>query len=95
MTPLLTVPRLNYMELHLSDPELEAIIDRWVAETGRTADELVQEALSGYLSELGQARETLDTRYDELASGKVRLIAAEEAIASLRRNTEAQRNRNS
>jgi hypothetical protein len=81
------------MDLHLSNPELEARIDRWVAETGRPADELVEDALTGYLSELMQVRETLDSRYDEIVSGKVEMVDGEEARARLKARTAAQRNR--
>jgi len=42
------------MEIHLSNPSLEAKIDQWVAETGRVVDELVEDAMAGYFDELAQ-----------------------------------------
>lgn len=81
------------MELHLSNPELEAKISQWVAETGRPVDELVEDALAGYLQEAAQAREMLDSRYDDLKSGKARLIDGEEARAQVMASIEANRRR--
>ena len=40
-----------------------------------------------------QTRGTLNRRYDELKSGKVKPIEGEEAFARLKAKTEAQRNR--
>ena len=40
------------------------------ASTGRAPDELVEDAMSGYLAELSQLRNTLDRRYDQIKSGK-------------------------
>lgn len=81
------------MELHLSDPDLQAKIDQWVTETGRLADELVEDAVAGYFGELVQVRGMLDGRYDDIKSGKVKLIDGEEAFARLKEKTEAQRHR--
>jgi hypothetical protein len=83
------------MEVHLSDPDLQAKVDRWVSETGRPADELVEDAMAGYFDELVQMREMLDSRYDEIKSGKAKLIPGEEALSRLLEKTEAQRNRRS
>ena len=81
------------MEVHLSNPELQAKIDRWVSETGRPADELVEDAMAGYFGELVQVRELLDSRYDDIKAGKVQLMDGEVAFARLKEKTEAQRNR--
>lgn len=40
-----------------------------------------------------QTRGTLNSRYDELKSGKVKPIEGEEAFARLKAKTETQRNR--
>ena len=58
------------MEVRLR-PETESRIHELAAKTGRAADELVEEAMTGYLHELAQTREMLDRRYDELKSGSV------------------------
>jgi hypothetical protein len=79
------------MDLHLNNPDLQAKIDRWVAETGRGPDELAEDAFAGYFEELAQTRNMLDSRYDDLKSGKVKPIDGEEAFARLKAKTEAQR----
>lgn len=80
------------MDVHFDNPDLQAKIARWVSETGRPAEELVEDAMSGYFGELAQVRETLDNRYDDLKSGKVQLIDGETAFLRLKAKTEAQRN---
>ncbi len=40
------------MDVHPEDPDLEVKIEHWVAETGRTRDELVEDAFAGYFEEL-------------------------------------------
>ncbi|HXJ95717.1 MAG TPA: hypothetical protein VMT20_22990 [Terriglobia bacterium] len=68
------------MEVHLT-PELEAQLDRLACETGRAKNELVLDAMAGYFNELVQVRETLDSRYDDLKSGKVKPIPGDEIEA--------------
>ena len=80
------------MEVHFS-PEVQAKLERWTTETGRPADELLEDALAGYFDELACTREMLDGRYDDLESGRVRPIDGEEAYQRLMGNTEAQRQR--
>lgn len=63
------------------------------ATTGRRADDLVQDALSGYLEELASLRETLDTRYDDLKDGRVQPIDGEEARRRLRERSDQLRAR--
>lgn len=63
------------------------------AESRRGTNELLQDALAGYLDELAQAREMLNSRYDDLKSGRAKPIDDEEAFARLKAKTEAQRNR--
>ncbi len=45
----------------------------------------------GYFDELMQTRKMLESRYDDFASGKVKLIDGEEAFARLKAKTDAQR----
>ncbi len=40
------------MNVHVDNPDLQAQIDRWVSETGRSADELFLDAMAGYFDEL-------------------------------------------
>ena len=76
---------LKDMEVHLNNPDLQAKIDRWVTETGRGPDELVEDAVAGYFDELAQAREMLNSRYDDLKNGKVKPIDGEAFFENLRR----------
>lgn len=80
------------MEVHFA-PDLEKKLKDLVARSGRRTDELLQDALAGYFDELAQTRNMLNSRYDELKSGRVQPIDGEEAFARLKAKTEAQRNR--
>ena len=79
------------MEVQFS-PEIQARLDRLAMETGRAKDQFVQDAMPGYLDELERTREMLDSRYDDIKSGRVKTIAGEEAFARLREKSEARRN---
>ena len=79
------------MNVHVDNPDLQAQIDRWVSETGRSADELFLDAMAGYFDELAKVRQTIDRRYDEIESGKVTLIDGEEVRREMKARTQAQR----
>src|SRR3977135_3762730 len=83
---------LKAMEIRFP-PKIEKKLNDLAVQSGRRADELLQDALAGYFDELVQAREMLNSRYDELKSGRVKSIDGEEAFARLKAKTEAQRNR--
>jgi predicted DNA-binding protein len=76
-------------------PEIEARLDRLANETGRSKDEFVQDAMAGYFDELAQVREMLDSRYDDIKSGRVKLIPGDEVIARLRAKSAARRSQHS
>jgi predicted transcriptional regulator len=78
------------MEVHLT-PELQAKIDQLVMESGRTPDELVADALAGYVAELAETRKMLDSRYDDVVSGRVKLIPGDEVVAYFREKSAAAR----
>jgi predicted transcriptional regulator len=79
------------MEVHLR-PEIESRLQELAAKTGRAPDDLVEDAMAGYLKELAETREMLDGRYDDITSGRVNPIDGEEAFANLRRTSELRRN---
>jgi hypothetical protein len=79
------------MDVHLNNPEIQAKIDRWVAETGRGPAELIEDAVAGYFEELSQTREMLNSRYDDLKSGKVRTVSGDEVIAHFREKSAVRR----
>jgi predicted transcriptional regulator len=83
---------LKAMEVHFS-PDVEKKLNDLAAQSGRGTDELLQDALAAYFDELVRTRDMLDSRYDELKSGRVKSIDGEEAFARLKAKTEAQRNR--
>ncbi len=69
-------------------PDLQAKIDQLVSETGRTPDEFLADAMAGYVVELAQTREMLNSRYDDLKSGRVKPIDGEVFFESLRKREE-------
>jgi predicted transcriptional regulator len=81
---------MKVMEIHFA-PELQAKLDKLATETGRAPEELVQEAMAGYLDELAQVRALLDRRYDEIKSGNVTPIDGDEAFDRVRRKSEERR----
>jgi len=78
------------MEVHFN-PDIQTKLERLAIDTGRPADELLQDALAGYFDELAGTREMLDRRYDDLKSGRVKPISGDEVKAGLRARSEAWR----
>jgi hypothetical protein len=81
------------MQVQFDNPELQAKVEQWMSETGRPAEELVEDAMAGYFDELAQVRQTLDSRYDDIKSGKVKLIPGDEAHARLMAGIESRRSK--
>jgi predicted DNA-binding protein len=79
---------LKRMEVHFT-PDVEAKLNALATETGRAAAEFVQDAMAGYLEELADVRDMLDSRYDDIKSGKVKPIDGEAFFESLRQREEA------
>lgn len=71
------------MVVHLK-AETESRLRELSATTGRAPEDLIEDAMAGYLAELEQARTTLDGRYDEIKRGDVVPINGEEAFRRLR-----------
>ena len=78
------------MEVRL-EPALAAKVEQWSAETGRPANELLEDAINGYFSEIEQLKEALDRRYDEIASGKVKGLDGPEAVRLIKERAAARR----
>lgn len=78
------------MVVHVT-PETAKKLNELAATTGREPDQLVEDALAGYLEELTSLRQTLDSRYDDLKSGRVKPIDGEEAFRRLREKSERRR----
>jgi len=75
------------MVVHLK-PETESRLRELSATTGRAPEDLVEDAMSGYLEELTRTRKMLDSRYDEIKSGQVKPIDGEEAFNRMRRKSQ-------
>jgi hypothetical protein len=79
------------MEVHFT-PETEKKLTDLAAQSGPgNADELVQDVIEEYFGDLAQTRETLDRRYDDLESGRVKPVPGDEVIAQLRAKSAAYR----
>lgn len=84
-------PYCEGMEVHFK-PETEKRLKDLAAQTGSgNADLLVQDVVDEYFGDLAHARETLDRRYDDLESGKVKPVPGDEVIARLRAKSAAYR----
>jgi predicted DNA-binding protein len=64
------------MEVHFK-PETESRLNELASKSGRAADELVEDALAGYFEEVATVRSMLDSRYDDIKSGRVKPIDGE------------------
>lgn len=82
--------RLKTMVMNLK-PETESRPQELAATTGRAPEELVEDAMIGYLAELSQVRGMLDRRYDEINSSDVKPIDGEEAFRRIRTKSEDRR----
>jgi predicted transcriptional regulator len=80
------------MEVHLR-PETESRLQELASKSGRAPNDLIEDAMAGYLQEVAQLREMLDGRYDDLKSGRVKPVDGEEAFANLRRKSQERRSR--
>ena len=78
------------MEVHVTPETAKKLTDLATA-SGRAPEEIVEDALAGYLEEISLARKTLDSRYDDLKSGRVKPIDGEEAFRTLREKSERRR----
>ena len=78
------------MVVHLK-PETESRLKELCATTGRAPDDLVEDAMAGYLVELAQTRKMLDGRYDEIKGGQVKAIDGQEAFHRIRSKSEQRR----
>jgi predicted DNA-binding protein len=71
------------MEVH-SKPETESRLQDLASKSGRPTDDLVEDAMAGYLAEVAEVRSMLDSRYDDVKSGRVKPIDGEAFFDNLR-----------
>ena len=70
-------------------PEVQAKLERLAYDTGCSENELLQDALVGYIDELTETRQMLDSRYDDLKGGRVKPISGDEMRERLRARSAA------
>jgi predicted transcriptional regulator len=80
------------MEVHFR-PEIESRLQELATKSGRAPNDLIEDAMAGYLQDLAQTHEMLDSRYDDLKTGRVKPVDGEEAFANLRRKSKERRSR--
>jgi predicted transcriptional regulator len=71
------------MEVHLK-PETQSRLAELAAKSGRAPDDLLEDAMAGYLQEVTQVREMLDSRYDDIKNGRVEPVDGEAFFDNLR-----------
>ena len=71
------------MEVHVTSETARRLKDL-ATTSGRASDDVVEGALAGYVEGVASVRKTLDSRYDDLKSGRVKPIDGEEAFRKLR-----------
>jgi predicted DNA-binding protein len=71
------------MEVHFK-PETESRLQELASKSGRPTDDLIEDAMAGYLAEVVEVRNMLDSRYDEVKSGRVKPIDGEAFFDNLR-----------
>ena len=72
------------MEVHFT-PDVQAKLEQMARQSGRSADKLVQDAVAGLL----------DSRYDDVKSGKVKLIPGDAVETELRQRIAERRSQRS
>ena len=75
------------MEVHVT-PETANKLNDLAAASGRAPEEIIEDALAGYLDHVASVREMLDSRYDDLKSGRVKPIDGEAFFETLRQRKE-------
>jgi hypothetical protein len=83
-------PYLQDMEVHFA-PDVEKKLNDLATQSGRGTDELLEDALAGYFDEVVQTRDMLNSRYDDLKSGRVKPIPGDEIVAYFREKSAAAR----
>jgi hypothetical protein len=80
------------MDVHLK-PETGIRLQELAERSGRAPDELVEDAMAGYLVELTALRGMLKDRYDDIRSGSVTPVDGEQAFTQLWEKSRDRRSR--
>ncbi len=79
------------MEVHFTAETERKLKNIGLQSGSGTADQLVQDVVEGYVDELAQANEMLNSRYDDLKNGRVKPIPGDEVEAYFRNESAAAR----
>ncbi len=79
------------MTMHFNNSDIQAKLEQWATQTGRPAEELVEDVMVGYFDGMAEVCQTLDNRYDDIKSGKAKLIPGDVAFARLMEGIEDRR----
>ena len=79
------------MEVHFTAETEQKLKDIALQSGSGTADKLVKDVVEGYVDELAQTSEMLNSRYDDLKSGRVKPIPGDEVEAYFRNKSAAAR----
>jgi hypothetical protein len=71
------------MEVHFK-PGTESRLHELASQSGRPTDDLVEDPMAAYLVEVAEVRTMLDTRYDDIKSGRLKTVDGETFFESLR-----------
>jgi hypothetical protein len=64
--------------------ETESRLYELASRSGRPTDEVVDDAMAGYLAEVAEVRNTLDSCYDDIRSSRVKPLDGESFFEGLR-----------
>ena len=78
------------MNVHVT-PETAKKLHDLAATSGRAPEDIVEDALAGYLEEVAAVGKALGSRYDDLKSGRVKPIDGEEGFRQLREKSQHRR----
>jgi predicted DNA-binding protein len=90
LQPCETSRSVKGMEVNFA-PDTEKKLNELAAQSGGTADGFVRDVVEGYLDESMEIQAMLDSRYDDLKSGKVQLVAGEDVESYFRGKSNAAR----
>ncbi len=65
-------------------PETESRLNELASQSGRPTNDLVEDAMAGYLTEVAEVRMMLDNRYHDIKTGRVQPLDGETFFEGLR-----------
>jgi predicted DNA-binding protein len=65
-------------------PETELKLAELATQTGRATEAFLEDMIEGYFEEAEALRTTIDSRYDDVVSGRVELMEGEEVRALMK-----------